>query len=773
MTPNMKIKSAKHGSAPEASGAAVSAEATSSQSWTSYFAGSEWVVYGLFIVFGVLLRWTMLDMRPYHHDESLHGMYGRYFYDWPNSNFYRYDPMLHGPMLYNCMRFVYAMFGDSLWAARTPVAFMGTMFMFVPFLFRNHLKRSTVLILTAAVTLSPTMIYWARFLREDTWVIAGMLCCFYGFTIAPRPLKALFVLFGLTVQWCTKENVFVTVAVFMGYPMFEASFNDLMDGSTERIRSFFMRICRFAGIVALAVLIAYFFPVSAFTDDKTKDLMFNIQVALVIGLIFTWFIFECIYEAKVAQQQGNLFSAIGRYITTNFGQTLAAAALCALVFSWFYGAGFRSLANGEWTWYRDGVVGGLGGKAIDYWWAHHKMERIKGPFNFHLYVTAWYEFPFFLAFLTHMALFYRRASQVAQFCGAFVVAVIVLACIATPADKIVDMGVWKPFKLKDHLDIIGLFVLVSHSLIVTVQHLVRRERALATAGYFFTATLFSYSYLGEKVPWLSVYPLVFGFPYLALFFEDYFRKYPFNYKQFPLSDALLWVGSIAMALGLIFVAEQGGKFEERLILENVVFISFGLIAFIAAMVHMAWPYLGRIHVARWIMIIGCIFMFRAAIQTNYLYPGKETEYLSQVHTTYELAETAKQIIDEVKYERNTYRPKVYATGESTWPLTWYFRTIPEEYKFNAKPEEMPNFTYIYQAWKEGMKKEDFLQGYYPRRINLRGWWVPEWKELTLKKFLRYTVNHYPWSPSGFSYAFFLTAKETAKFKEETPLVRDK
>ena len=141
------------------------------------------------------------------------------------------------------------------------------------------------------------------------------------------------------------------------------------------------------------------------------------------------------------------------------------------------------------------------------------------------------------------------------------------------------------------------------------------------------------------------------------------------------------------------------------------------------------------------VVIACIFALRAAVQTNYVYAGKETEYLSQVHTTYELAETAKQIIDEVKFERKAYRPKVYATGESTWPLTWYFRNIPDEYRFNAKPEEMNDFTYMYQGWKEGMKKEDFPQGYYPRRINLRGWWVPEWKQVTLKKFLRYTVNH--------------------------------
>jgi len=176
MTRHMKVKNHKNPQAPESGDSApAAAAAAEAKSWTGYFLAREWVAFGLFIAIGIILRWTMLDMRPYHHDESLHGMYGRYFYDFPNSNYYKYDPMLHGPMLYNCMRFIYAMFGDSLWAARTPVCVMGTLFMFVPFLYRAHLKRSTVLILTAAVALSPTLIYWSRFLREDFWVVSGML----------------------------------------------------------------------------------------------------------------------------------------------------------------------------------------------------------------------------------------------------------------------------------------------------------------------------------------------------------------------------------------------------------------------------------------------------------------------------------------------------------------------------------------------------------------------------------------------------------------------
>lgn len=754
MTPHMKVKASKHSTSSDAGGASAAEPLPQGQHWTGHFNAREWVTFSLLIVFGLLLRWTMLDMRPYHHDESLHGMYGRYFYDFPNSNFYKYDPMLHGPMLYNCMRFIYAMFGDSLWAARTPVCLMGTLFMFVPFLYRAHLKRSTLLVLTGAVALSPTLIYWSRFLREDFWVVSGMLFALYGFTISPRPLKAFFVFFGVTIQWCTKENVFVTLAIFIGYPLFESTFTSVVRDGAKGIENATFRALRLVAVAGVSYLLA-----------KLPENMLDIKVALIMGLVFAWFLFECVFESAVKRRTDSTFGAIGKYLQENAWETFVGFLASAIIFCWFYGAGFR---------YMDGIMDGLGGRAIEYWGQHHAMERIKGPFNFHLYVTAWYEFPFFLAFVASIGLFYRRASSEIKFFAALVLGVLVLSFLVTDPEpqKVIENEFWKKFKLKDRLDIIGLFVLLFHAPLVTIQHMLRKERALAIAGYLFTASFFSYSYLGEKVPWLSMYPLVFGLPYLALFYQDYFTKYPINYQTYPVSRAIMWVGSTSMALGLIFVVElwlRGAPTQEVLAGENVCFLAFGIILIACAVADSFGKFLGAIHLGRWAAVITSLFLIRAAIQTNYVYAGKETEYLSQVHTTYELAETALNIIDQVKYERDGYRPKVYATGESTWPLTWYFRNIPNEYRFNAKPEEMSNFTYQYRPWKDGAKKEDFQGEYYPRRINLRGWWVPDFREVTFKRFLRYAVNHYPWSPSGFSYAIFMVAKDTARFKAEQPL----
>jgi uncharacterized protein (TIGR03663 family) len=679
--------SASHASQGDAPG-------TPQSEWRNYFTTPQWVIFTACLVVGLLLRWTMLDMRPYHHDESLHGMYGRYFYDFPNANFYKYDPMLHGPMLYNSMRFIYAMFGDSLWAARTPVCIMGSLFMLVPFLYRSFFVPVVTLILTGTIALSPTMVYWSRFLREDYWVVSGMLFTLFGFTIAPRAWKAFFVMLGIVIQWCTKENVFVTLAVFFGFLVFEAFFQ---------------------GFIL-----------------KNKDTY--------LRRIFT-------------------------FIRSNLPLTCVSAAACILIYCWFYGAGFR---------YPKGIIDGLGGKAIEYWAAHHKMERIKGPFNFHVYVTAWYELPVFVAFLTHIVLFYRKALPQIRFCAAFIGMVMVLSCYVTAPQTIEQNELWKLFKLKNRIDIVGLFVLLFHAPLVTIQHMLKGERLLAATGYFFTATFFVYSYLGEKVPWLSVYPLIYSLPYLALFFQSHFQKNPINFRNYSVPNALMWVGSVSILFGFTFIAEQWDEINERFSKENLAFVVFGVLLIVGAMVakldaaqrNSSTTFLGTMNIARWSVVITAIFMFRASIQTNYLYAGKETEYLSQVHTTYELAEYAKDIIDQALYERNGFKPRVYATGESTWPLTWYFRGIPNEYRFSLKsPDEIKEYAYIFLSWKEKHEPSEIPEGYIQRRVNLRGWWVPDFNQVSFKKFFRYSINHYPWNTSGFSYATMLTAKDMERFRK--------
>ncbi|MBX7143540.1 MAG: TIGR03663 family protein [Oligoflexia bacterium] len=647
---------------------------------TRYFSLPVWGVYALFIVVGLLLRWVALTDRPFHHDESLHGMYGKYFFDWPDHNYYKYTPMLHGPFLYNLYRVVYNTLGQSDWAARAPIAFIGSLFLFLPLVFRQYLAKRTVLALTAVVAFSPTLAYWARFLREDTVIVGCMALMLYGVLCAKPSLKALFVLSGLTLQFCIKENAYVTVAILLGYLVFEACF------------AFALRI-----------------------EGET------------------------------------LVSKMWLHLKRHKLAFFNALALCVFVYCYLYSAGFR---------YSQGILDGLYRESISYWMHHHNIERISGPFLFHFYMLSWYETFFILAFFVHLYFFYRHAPSWAMFTGlAVLVCAIVLGMQTAQATlggtntigagaiwNLTDINcvVWRFFKLKDSYDVVGLIVLLVHPLIVTIVHLLRRERALAFWGYLFTATFFSYSYLGEKVPWLSVYPFVAGIVYLAIFFERLVGHYPQDsFEKCHWRRLLVGIGIAFLVLGFLFVLEGGGP-------ADLPWMGVGVVFFAAAYVLPAANMLSTYRAYPLALTIFCLYTLRASILTNFVYAGDAREYISQVHTTAEYNSIMNSIKAEIDGELRGYRPQVFVTGEATWPSTWYMRGYPNEYKFSASDAERNKFHYMVLDWKEG-EPTKVPDGFRTMRINLRGWWVPDFRQMTLKNFLGYALNHTNWSPTGYSY----------------------
>jgi uncharacterized protein (TIGR03663 family) len=760
---------------------AVSENSSEATPAPNHFTARQWVVFTAAILAGLIVRWLMLEDRPIHHDESLHGMYGRYFFDFPDHNFYKYDPMLHGPMLYNSMRLVYSTFGSSDFAARVPVALFGTFFMFLPFLFRRFFTSSaTVLALTTFIAISPTLVYWSRFLREDYWVLFGLLSMLYGCTLAAERWRATFVLLGLSLNWCTKANIFAHLAVVLGFFVFEyivLVIREVLNNRKDQLRFdplvFGVVAISSVSIAILLFLLAHFtFPLADSTvlipvlgiDAGIRSLrcLALSGAALGIGLLAA-------FGAATAGWGTMLEKAVAN-IRKYPAEAGLGACLAFFVYTWFFTAGFR---------YAEGLFKGFYA-GVEYWVHQDSIERIAGPYCFHFYQLSWYESIFVLALLTHLVLFYVRAPLWAQFAAAsgtlfFIAAILIGETFVGP---IPDWKLARFLKLKDRMDAALAALLAVHSVIVTVYHLLRRERGLAFFGYLFFAIFFTYGKLGEKVPWLSTYPLVAGLLYLPRYFESYFREFPFNYREVPLRMIFISLGMLLMALGFWFIFESvglsgfrsafsEGEYRKHLgpmLFENCLFLLIG-----AALVGLYFfdtsvAPLGRCNLAVTLFVIAVVYNLRATIQTNFLYAGRESEYISQVHTTSDTQEAALRIRREILFETNGYKPKVLVTGEGTWPLTWYFRDL-SEYKFSATADEKLQFTYIFQDQKDNPDPGYIPDGYTIRKLNLRGWWVPDLRQMNLKRFLNYALNHNPWSGTGFSTITLLTAKDKARFQQ--------
>lgn len=664
---------------------------------TKYTTAEILFLWGV-IILGLITRWYELDLRPVHHDESQHGMFGKYFYDFPDHNFYRYTPMLHGPLLYNIYRFIYLTFGSNNFSLRIPMCFLGSLALFLPYLFRRYFSRTGVLFLTAAVAISPTLTYWSRFAREDFYVLFGLFSMLYGAALAPARWKSFFVFFGLTIHFCSKENVFVHIALFLGYAIYEYIF-------------IYLRIWKEESIV-----------VRMFKNVRKYPFEFFITFAY-----------------------------------------------CAFIYCYLYSAGFRHM---------EGILDGLGRTSIAYWAEHHNIERIKGPFLFQFYTLAWYELLFTIAFFTHIFLFYKNGEHWVRSIGTAVV-MLSLASVFYHINTEVpveSLGIWAFFKLKDPLDVVGLWVLLIHPLVVTTYHMMRGEKLLAYWGYLFTAMFFTYSYLGEKVPWLSLYPLIPGLVYLTLYFEDHFRRNPLtNYGETSWRKTFYFIGGALAVLGIIFNLEE--KFSAEAMHSNAgtfmvaaMFLFAGLADDIQLQRKMLqssgmnpgeWSgeksrFFGTYNLKVWLLAFMVLFNLRESYLTNFLYTGEASEFISQVHTSREFDHIMAKIRDEMTSPMNGYKPEVLGKGESTWPMTWYMVDLPG-FQFNIpEGKKLQDYDYVFDTWEDDKQLQNVPEGFRARRLDFRGWWVPEYPTMSLKKFLLYSLNHKNWSSTGYTYLLFLS-----------------
>ena len=772
----------------------------------NYFTGSEWLAYAILVIAGLLLRWLELDVRPYHHDESQHAMFGKYFFDFPEIQYYKYDPMMHGPLLYNLMRVVYTALGNTLWSARVPVAILGSVFVFAPLLFRRHFSSTALLGLTAIISLSPTMVYWSRFIIHDYYVLTAQLITLYGVVVASNNRKAFFVLLGIALQFSIKANVFVTLAILLGYLVYEAAIRYFfLDNRDQRMRTFFQYFLR--NILIFLVLFAAFTMATHYRigllgikNEHWGGLVaFADNTFMYVLACFVLCTFIYIISFFVFQKEDYLIRRTVDYIWKNKISFIISFAFAALVLCYIASSGFR---------HNEGILDLLYEKSIPYWLNQHNIERIQGPFLFNFYMLSWYEIVFMTFLGVHLYLFYSTAPKISKYCGwimlglASFVGVFLLFYIKPDAingywKSMADLGKRKPeelkgfidviathfigfFKLKDCLDGFGVIIILLHPFILCTTHILRNEKVLAFWGYFFTASFFSYSYLGEKVPWLSVYPLITGIIYLALYFDDWFKRNPISdYRDYPLSKILKVTAIISLTFAIIFTLEEMFSLSEVVkdftilaiwklyewktltsvynsifegVKNNLSLFILGLALYTLYYTNRWTDLLGKVNLKTFIFILAGFICFRGAVLTNFVHAGSETEFISQVHTTHEFHNLMLKLRNEAESDIREKPFKVLGEGDPVWPMTWYFVGI-NEFKWQATPEERKDFDVIIQTYEENIN--NVPEGFEKRRLNLRGWWVPDYNQMTLKKFLNVSLNHIPWSPSGFTYVWVL------------------
>ncbi|MEX2598316.1 MAG: flippase activity-associated protein Agl23, partial [Dehalococcoidia bacterium] len=174
----------------------------------------EFVAWGAILVLAIVSRLWDLGGRGMHYDEVLHVWYSWLFVD---GGGYQHNPLTHGPFLYHGNALLYWLFGANDVTGRLLPALFGIALVGLPFFFRKELNRYGALALGVLLLVSPMVLYFSRFSRNDVYmavfVLALVLVMQRYSERRGTPL-----LFAWVVLWAfafsSKETAFIFAGIF-------------------------------------------------------------------------------------------------------------------------------------------------------------------------------------------------------------------------------------------------------------------------------------------------------------------------------------------------------------------------------------------------------------------------------------------------------------------------------------------------------------------------------------------------------------------------------
>ncbi len=201
---------------PAMLGAVKGAPAQAWKSVSSIRPPQTWEGRALLALLVLALGTRLWDLggRALHYDEILHA-----WYSWLYAKDFNYahNPLTHGPLLYHAGAATYTLIGSGEFAARFVPALFGTALVAMPFLFRKELGRYGALAVSLFLLVSPTILYFSRFMRNDVymavWAVA-LLALAMRYMERPRT----WMLFAWAAIWAlafaSKESAFFLVGMF-------------------------------------------------------------------------------------------------------------------------------------------------------------------------------------------------------------------------------------------------------------------------------------------------------------------------------------------------------------------------------------------------------------------------------------------------------------------------------------------------------------------------------------------------------------------------------
>lgn len=575
----------------------------------------------LIVIAIVLSRFIILGERVMSHDEVNHVVPA---YTLSTGGGYAHDPITHGPFQFHLLALSYFLFGANDFAARIPAAlFSIAAALFVLLGYRRYLGRVGALMGGLLMTISPLILFYGRYTRNEAFIELFAVATFYYFLhyLEKRDEKSLLMLAGITAfQFVTKEVSYIYTAqllIFAGFLFLRDVWMLRWKSDETKLRSMGLlglsiflvltgvglpdllttegdptRMTKLIslGVMALGALVLLFVVVTTvkrFTWKPFREMAsFNLIVYLMALILpqltampvtlLGWNPLD--YSANGMMKTG-LVLAVLMVISIVIGVWwnrrifLRGIAIFYLIFIVFYTTMFSN-GNGFFT----GVVGSLG-----YWLSQQEVQRGGQPLYYYATVIIpVYEFAALFGTIAAIVIAVkRRAFSTVPGMDRLTDAFNFKAeKSALPKEDDADESTFEWVEVEtdetpkavemleidgvslDELD--GELEDVLSGALEEASPTPKRIPTLAFFLFWGLTALIAYSVAGEKMPWLGVHialPLVLSGAWgFAAFFESLERKKVFSVES-------LWVLSLTIialyALGGIFAPFSTGLLPFR------------------------------------------------------------------------------------------------------------------------------------------------------------------------------------------------------------------
>jgi predicted membrane-bound mannosyltransferase/DNA-binding beta-propeller fold protein YncE len=729
---------------------------------------------GLFILILILAfvtRFYHLGERVISHDETTH-----VYFSWQlfKGQGYSHHPLSHGPFLFHITALSYFLFGDGDFSARAMPALFGVAsIVFIWWAFRRYLGRIGAMLASVFFLISPYMLYYSRYARNESWV------AFFGLVMLWAILryldkgenKYLYIFTAaIALHFTAKETSFIYVAqalFFLGLLFLWRIGGRKWNNRNSRL-SFFVVLVLSVSLFALAAgaqitssqhaqatisATEVQQPVAPTDTEQAAPAPILAPVALVLGGVGVLALAVSLYllisgygwQRLKTERSFNLMllcfalvlphlSALPMHILR---PDLTYASAMQILSNWSQGAANAAdMATlyfmAFWI-----LAFALPAIALGLLWSPPTFLINLGIFYaifIPLYTTIFTNGPGFFSGLVGSLLYWleqqgvQRGNQPSYYYWAVQIPIYeYLAAAGSILAVAIGLGIWRQDrKSKQPPD----------SEKRNLQPGESRRLALVLLAFWAVTSLAAFSVAGEKMPWLTVH---IALPMLLLSgwaLGWVIKRVDWQRLAQPRSllmvfSAIIFIVALLNLLGSLLGTHtpfQGNLLNQQTYTFHFVFflilIALSAYGFFALAASEKWEAPQLRHVFVVIIFTGLAFLTaRTAFRAAYINYNEATEYLVYAH----MAPGPKEVMDQVEEISMRLTDgldlKVAYDNETSYPFWWYLRNYPNQHFYADQPgRDLRDYPVIIVGDANYGKIEPVVgQAYYMFQYN-RIWW---------------------------------------------------